>query len=217
MSRFGQLLQERDFLGDEAGLLRRELVDDDRPRPAVGRIAAQLEAVRQFGDHADVRFPPPFAVGDDVETGRLLQGDGVVESPRPSAGRYSSALMRAIVGDQFFDERRPRQRADDRRREQHVVVLIVYFSQMSRLPVLPGVFEILLRVDLDVAAGRVDVRPSRRPLRSCLAAGESGRPSRTPWLRATACRRTLGGGDDSARAVAPRPAAENFATPMYSP
>ena len=71
-----ELLEERDFLGDEARLLGRELVDDDRPRPAVGRIAAQLEAVGQLGDDADVTLAPPFAVGDDVEAGRFLQGDG---------------------------------------------------------------------------------------------------------------------------------------------
>ena len=82
-----QLLEKRDFLGDEARLLRRELVDDDGPRPAVGRVAAEFEAVGQFGDHADVAFAPPFAVGDDVEAGRFLQCDGGANGARPSGGR----------------------------------------------------------------------------------------------------------------------------------
>ena len=35
----GQRFQEFDFLGDEAGLLRRELIDDDGPGAAVGGVA----------------------------------------------------------------------------------------------------------------------------------------------------------------------------------
>ena len=69
-------LEELDLSGDESGLLGRELVDHDRPRPAVGRVAAQLEAVGQLGDDADVALAPPLAVGDDVEPGALLQRDG---------------------------------------------------------------------------------------------------------------------------------------------
>ncbi len=71
----GDLLEERNLLRDETRLLRREPIHDNRPRPAVFRIEAQFKSVSQFGDDPDVRFPPPLAVGHDVQPGRLLQRD----------------------------------------------------------------------------------------------------------------------------------------------
>ena len=88
-------------MGDEARLLRGQPVHDDRPRPAVG-VAAELEAVGQLRDHADVRLPPPLAVGDDVQPRHLLQRDGRGDG-RPMSRRYSSggtgaaSLMRSLT------------------------------------------------------------------------------------------------------------------------
>ena len=149
-----ELLEKRDLLGDEARLLRRELVDDDGPRPAVGRIAAQLEAVRQLGDHADVALAPPFAVGDHVEPGRFLQRHGGANRVAHQPAVFV-ALERAIVGDQVLHaaaaaSRSPTWETGHRRSCHFSRCLVVQFS--------PRVLEILLRIDFDVAARRIDVR-----------------------------------------------------------
>ena len=88
----------------------RHLPGDHRPRTAV-LGPAELEPVGELGDDADVGSPPPLAVGDHVEAGRLLQGDGVghrgVEASLP-------ALLPAAVGDDLAHVLGPRQGADHR-------------------------------------------------------------------------------------------------------
>ena len=75
----GDALEKGDLLGDEAGLLRRELVHHDGPGPIVLRVVAKLESVGEFGDDADVGLAPPFAVGDHVEAGVLLHRHDVAD------------------------------------------------------------------------------------------------------------------------------------------
>ena len=69
----GELFQKRDFAGNEPWLLGRQAIDDHGPGSPIGRIQAELEAMCQLGDDADIALAPPFAVGDDVQTGGFLQ------------------------------------------------------------------------------------------------------------------------------------------------
>jgi hypothetical protein len=75
--------------------------------------------VRQFGNHTDITLAPPFAVGDDVETGGFLQRDGGTNG---AAHQPVIFVVRkgVIVGDQFANEHRPRERTDHRGGKQRV-------------------------------------------------------------------------------------------------
>ena len=71
----GDRFQIANLGGNETGVLGCELVDYDGPRAAVSRIGAQFEAVGQFSDDTDVGGAPPFAIGENIYTGILLQSD----------------------------------------------------------------------------------------------------------------------------------------------
>jgi hypothetical protein len=53
--------------------------------------------VSQFGDDADIRFAPPFAIGDYVQASVLLHGYGVADGglhlPLECLGRNRAAVV----------------------------------------------------------------------------------------------------------------------------
>ena len=109
-----ELFHKLDLGSDEPGMFRRQPVGDNCPWPAIGGIGAQFEAMRQFGDHANIGLAPPFAVIDHIETGTFLQphdiGDG---------GVHGVGVDR-LIGDQVTYECRARHRTDDRCGKKYV-------------------------------------------------------------------------------------------------
>jgi hypothetical protein len=112
----GNLLEEGDLAGNEARMLRCELIDDDGPGPAVG-VVAQLEAVRELGDHTDVGLSPPFAVGNHIKTSVLLQCHDIADR-RIDGDLIGRACQRRASVDQVKDKGRARHGADDGGGEQ---------------------------------------------------------------------------------------------------
>ena len=117
-------------------VLRRELLRDHRPRPAVGGIGLQREAVRQLGDHADIGAPPPFAVGHHVEPGALLQRHGVADGGVHGVARRSRPTAAFSISSRTYQ--RARHRADDRGGEQRQRPAHGCHSLSAPGPGLPG-------------------------------------------------------------------------------
>jgi hypothetical protein len=73
-------------------------------RPSSGFVPTS-KPVRKLGDHADVTFPPPFAIGEDVEARVFLQRDDVAHR-----GFHARVVIFVgdvgVVGDEIFDELR---------------------------------------------------------------------------------------------------------------
>ena len=108
----GDRLEKGDLAGDEARILRRELVDHDRPGAIVGGIVAKLEPMREFGDHTDVGFAAPLAVGHDVKAGVLLHSHDVADGGAHFR-LVSLRRQRRPVVDEILNKGRPRHGADD--------------------------------------------------------------------------------------------------------
>src|SRR5262249_13156553 len=110
--------EEFDLFGDEAGLLGRKLMYNDGPGTTVGRVGAELKAVSELGNDADVALSPPFAVRDHVEAGSFLQRDRGADCVAHQSLVFV-ALDGAVVGDEVLDELRAWEGADDGGGEEH--------------------------------------------------------------------------------------------------
>ena len=94
------------------------------PRPCRPAFRPHLKAMRQFGDHADIRGAPAHSpIGDHVQSRLLLQRHRIGPPPRPITCPNRSASHWPLTHHRLAHEIRSRQRADHGPPEKSVPVV----------------------------------------------------------------------------------------------